>query len=261
LRYKCGFLFSTATIQRASGTGTAQVHINDTIVAKWVADLPTKAVAVPPGEQLISVRVNRQGNDYIATVSNHGGAPMTGYAIALLMYGSGKGTRHFYDVRMLGRPPINPGGSVPERIAGILVDAKPLAAVFADGTTFGDSKDVADLMARRTAKITALAETVSVLCTAQQKGSHKQGAIASLEATTSKVSEATVMLNSIETAVYTEALDKLKRAAPSKEISIPEILSGLENTGKPLFADPVKDASGALYIKSTPTVLSCGAAR
>ena len=158
-------------------------------------------------------------------------------------------------------PQINPGGSVPERIAGILVDAKPLAAVFSDGTTFGDAKDVADLMARRTAKLTALTETVSVLCAAQQQGSDKQGAIASLEATNSKVSEATPMLSSIETAVYTDALDKLKRAAPSREVSIPEILSGLESTGKPLFADPVKDPSGALYIKSTPAALSCGTSR
>ncbi len=212
------------------------------------------ATAHPPE---ITARIDRQGNDYYSVVTNHSGAAMTGYAISIVSYGGGK-TRHFYDLRMLNRPPIKGGGSIQEALRGIIVGAKPLVAVFADGTTFGAPAEVADLMSRRNARLRGLTEMVSILCDAQQKGIDKQTAAATLEKAKTRLSEAgSPMLGSIQIGVLTEAIEKLNRPAPSRPISIQEVLRSVGPLGLPLLEDPVKDSSGAPYIKTSAAQLSC----
>lgn len=234
--------------------------VNQTLVAKWIGEpLPAKVPQKPAGEQLITARVIRLGNDYYSQVSNQSASAMTGYAISIAMYGNNQKTRHFYDLRMLNRPPIKSGASIQERLRGIVVDAKPLVAVFADGTTFGDVREVADLMNRRNARLNALTAIASILCDAQRKGLDKQTAISSLEKSRSKFSDAgTPMLSSIQDAEFGQALEKLKRPAPSRPISIQEVLQALLPAGLPLLEDAVRDPSGVPYIKTTAAQLSCG---
>ena len=235
---------------------------NQTIVGKWTGEAPPKAAPqTPAGDQLMTARIIRQGNDYYSVVGNHSGSAMTAYAISITMYGSNRKVRHFYDARMVGRPPIKPGAAYQEHIGGIVLDARPLVAVFADGTTFGDPREVADLMNRRNAKLTGFAEIASILCNAERQGLDKQTAIASLESSRSKVSAGSTMLSNIEDEAFFVALEKLKRPAPSRPISIPEVLSGIPGAAAPLFEDPVKDLSGGPYIKIAAARLSCGTSK
>jgi len=241
--------------------GTPPRQSSQTVVAKWIGEPPGKPPQQAAGEQTITARIIRLGNDYYSVVSNRSRSAMTGYAIGITMYGSNQNMRHFYDLRMLNRPPVKAGASVQERLHGIVVGARPLVAVFADGTTFGAAAEVADLMNRRNAKLKSLAEIVSILCNAQQQGLDQPTAIASLENAKSKLSNAgSVMLSSIEDAMFAEAIEKLKRPAPSRPISIQEVLQGVAPLGMPLLEDPVKDPSGAAYIKTTGAQLSCKAA-
>lgn len=270
VHFKCEQLDLVTKVERIDAenfTGSLQQTIKvtppnivkRTVVAKWIGEAPEKAVPQKPaGEQLITARIDRLGNDYYSVVTNHSGAAMTGYAISIVMYGSGGRTRHFYDLRMLNRPPIKGGGSVKEALRGIIVGATPLVAVFADGTTFGAPAEVADLMSRRNARLNGLTEMVSVLCNAQQKGIDKQTAAATLEKTKTRLSEVgSPMLATIQIDVLTEAIEKLNRPAPSRPISIQEVLQSVGPLGLPLLEDPVKDASGAPYIKTTAAQLSC----
>jgi hypothetical protein len=112
--------------------------VNETLVAKWIGSFPEKAgTPKVAGTQLMAARIIRQGNDYYSLVDNRSGSPMTGYAISILMYGIGQRIRH------------KPGTNNQEAIRGIVLGANPLAAVFADGGTFGDAKQVSDLMNRQ----------------------------------------------------------------------------------------------------------------
>ncbi len=274
VHFKCAQVDIVSKVQRIDSENfTGSIHetvtdtppriVNQTIVGKWTGEIPQKAAAQKPaGDQLMTARINRMGNDYYSVVGNHSGSAMTAYAISITMYGSSQKIRHFYDARMLGRAPIKPGAANQERIAGIVLNARPLVAVFADGSTFGDPREVADLMNRRTAKLTALVEVASILCNAEQKGAGQQSAIAALEASNTRVSNTgKPMLASIQAAVFSEALEKLKRAAPSRPISISEVLNGIPAVGMPLLEDPVKDPGGSPYIQITAAQFSCGSSR
>jgi hypothetical protein len=274
VHFKCDQLDLVSRFERIDSenfTGTIQQSTKDTpprqttqtVVAKWIGEPPAeKAPQQPAAEQTITARITRLGNDYYSVVSNHSGVAMTGYAISITMYGNNQRVRHFYDLRMLNRPPIKAGASVQEGLHGIVMGATPVAAVFADGSAFGPAAEVADLMNRRKARLNSLTEIAAILCDAQQRGVDKEAAVASLESARSKFANAgTPMLSSIQDAMFSEAIEKLKRPAPSRPISIQEVLQGIQPLGMPLLEDPVRDPSGALYIKTTADQLSCRSAR
>jgi hypothetical protein len=96
--------------------------------------------------------------------------------------------------------------------------------------------------------------TASVLCDAERKHLDKQTATTLLESHR----EPTATLSSIAEAVFNDAPAKLKLAGPSREISMAEVLSGLQKTGAPLFEDSITDPAGAPYLKVDRTQVSCG---
>lgn len=243
--------------------------------AKWLRDscarTPPPAPATvakggsggtqPPVQApLMTARFVRQINDYFSIVANRSTVPMTAYIIAVFPLGGSKARRHFYDERMEGGPPIKPGGSFQQLQTGIVVGISPIAAVFADGSTFGDAKQIAAIMMRRAYKLKALTTMASILCDAERRGLDKQVAIASIES--SKAHEPngdTAMDSTILADGYADMLVQLKLQAPSRPVSMEEALRRIQATGTPLLADPVKDPNGAPYLKTDKAALFCSA--
>jgi hypothetical protein len=198
-----------------------------------------------------------RGNDYVTVVSNHSNSAITAYALAITVY-AGNTLRHFYDARIVGRPSIKPGAAFVEPRRDIVVGVRVLAAVFADGTFFGDPKHVADLMERRRVKLTALAGAVSILCDAQAKGSDLQIVVGALENRKSQFgSSGTARAAGIQTEAYTAVIEKVKRDSLQGSDAFGNALRFLQTSVAPLLEDPVRDPSGQLYLKETPALLSC----
>jgi hypothetical protein len=261
-------------IRIAAGDGSStQEQTRD---AKWLRDscarTPPPAPATvakggaggpqPPAQApLMTARSIRQINDYFSVVVNHSTVPMTAYAVAIVHWGRSEASRHFYDERMEGGPPIKPGGTFQQLQPGIVASVSPIAAVFADGSTFGDAKQIAAIMTRRAYKLKALTTMASILCDAERRGLDKQVAIASIES--SKAHEPngdTAMDSTILADGYTDMLVQLKLKAPSRPVSMEEALRRIQVIGTPLLADSVKDPNGALYLKTDKAALSCSAA-
>ena len=216
------------------------------------------AAQQPSGEPPVTVRMVQQGGtDYYSVVSNHSGSEMTAYAIVMTMYFDGRSVRRYYDVRMSGLPAIKPGASVGQLLPGIAVGMRPVAAVFADGTTFGNPREVADLMNRRNTKLSALSEIASILCDAQPNGLDRQTLIASLESGKSRIDSGSRMAGLIVSSTFNEVIDKLKRTGPSRPASVEELLLGIQVSGRAIIEDPIKDPNGNLYVNIAPARLSC----
>jgi len=238
--------------------------------ATWGNALPSadagKTAAQPAtGARGFTARVLRQGNDYYALIGNSSAVPMTAYSITLMMYGSGQKLRHFYDARLLGRPPIGPGAADQQRIPGIVLGAAPIAAVYADGSSFGPANEVADIMIRRVAKMAAFRSIASILCNAISKGTDKPATVAALAASKRQgggwgsnmpISTAQ-MLENLRGEQFDEPIEELQRAAPSRPISIQEVLDKVLPAARPLLADPVKDPNGMPYVQTTEELLTC----
>jgi hypothetical protein len=211
------------------------------------------------GARAFAARVLRQGNDYYALIHNSSTVPMTAYSISLAMYGSAQMLRHFYDVRLLGRPPIGEGAADQQHIPGIVLGVAPIAAVYADGSSFGPANEVADIMNRRVAKMAAFRAIASILCNAITKGTDKPATVVALAASKRQgggwgsnmpISTAQ-MLENLRGEQFDEPIEELQRAAPSRPVSIQEVLDGVLPAARPLLADPVKDPNGTLYVQTT----------
>jgi len=257
----------------AADGSTTQEQTRD---AKWLRDscakTPPPAPATvakggaggtqPPAQAaLMTARSVRQIHDYFSVVANRSTVAMTAYAVAIVRWGGPQARLHFYDERMEGGSPIKPGGSFQQLQTGIVTGISPIAAVFADGSTFGDAKQIAAIMMRRAYKLKALTTMASILCNAERRGLDKQVAIASIES--SKAHEPngdTAMDSSILAEGYTDMLVQLKLQAPSRPVSMEEALRRIQAIGTPLLADSVKDPNGALYLKTDKAALSCSAA-
>jgi hypothetical protein len=221
-------------------------------LADFAAAQPTLA------ETPVTARLIQQGgNDYYSVVSNRSESEMTAYAIVITMYGNGRRVRHYYDVRMLGRPAIKPGASVQEFVQGIALGVRPLVAVFADGTTFGSPTEVADLMNRRNTKLSALSGIASILCDAQRNGLDRQTLIASLENGKSKIASGSAMAALIVSSTFNEVINKLRRTSLSSPGPIGELLQEIQISGTAIIEDPIKDPNGNPYINISPAQLSC----
>lgn len=207
----------------------------------------TNAAAASPGD----ARVRRQGNGSYVAVTNRSNSPMSAYAVLVVSAG-GRKIRHFYDARIRGNPPIRPGASYEEARPGVAVDARLLAAVYTDGTTFGSAKEVADLMERRKAKLAALTRTVSLLCDAQGKGTDLQTIVSSLETLGSEAQrEGVPMLSSIRSAAFKGMAEKVQRSG------LQTAFDSLAASGSALMKDPIAGEGGRLYIDEIPEHLAC----
>jgi hypothetical protein len=131
--------------------------------------------------------------------------------------------------------------------------------MFTDGTSYGDPKDVAELMERRQVKLTALADAASVLCDAQRKGNDMNLVVGVLEKRKSQFSTTgTPGSAEIQTEVYTAAIDEVKKDSLHGSDAIGNGLRFLQSTGAPLLEDPVRDAGGKPYLRENTVQLSCG---
>jgi hypothetical protein len=212
------------------------------------------ATALPADAQL-----RRLGNDYKGFVVNHGTSALTAYVLLVAHYGNSQLNRHFYDLRMLDYPPIKPGASHLEDFPGIITGVKMIGGVFADGSSYGDQKVVADLMERRNVKLKAFAEIVSNLCQSQRAGLDAKTASSSLEkAEASAAKSGTSMDIAIVNGTYTDSIRILgQQSVKSPGAAIPSTLDKIREWTTGLMADPVRDSSGNLFVTATPAQFTC----
>lgn len=256
---------------------------DETIVGRWLdtscaaapaakpapaaaATAPATASSAPAASQPgagapVVGQLRRTGNQYFAFVANHGQSPLTGYMTIVAHYGSaGAVNCHFYDLRMLNYPPIAAGAVHTEELPGIVTDVKMVAGVFADGSSYGPQKDVADLMERRNVKLNTFRTIVASLCEMQGKGASAQAAVSSLEAARASAPKSgTSMDISIQDGSYVEATHLLQQQMVRNAGSaIPATVDKLREWASGLMADPVRDPGGELYIKANASQFTCG---
>ncbi len=265
-------------------TGTARLEsnltdrIDQTIVAHWLGESCAPPPAAKPGTANTAApassagttagapampvvgQLRRQGNQYFAFVANHGSSPLTGYVTLVAHYGNSQPNRHFYDLRMLDLPPIKAGALYPEELAGIITDVKMIGGVFADGSSYGSQKVVADLMERRNVKLNTLKVIVSNLCEAQRKGLDAQSAMSSLDKAKESAPKLTTSMDiSIQDGTYIEATNILRQqAVRNSTTAIPATLDKIREWASGLMADPVKGPGGNLFVTAAPAQFTCG---
>jgi hypothetical protein len=262
----------TAT-ERTMQAGDPKVGSVHTLTAKWVretcANEPSaaqKAEAKMEAEAPIAVRVDRIGNNYRTVVTNRSKTPLAAYSIGMAGVGGANGLLRVYDARMTGNAPTGPGGTIPEGQQGIIAAAKPVAAIFTDGTTFGNEKEVTLLMDRRRTELKALRAILPVLCNAAAKG-EDGSTLASTTAGTlesarkSASTKGNDMQNSITFNAYTVVINVLRVSKKGHPATVEHAIQFVQGAARPLAADPVKDAGGKLYITAAETELKCGAGK
>jgi hypothetical protein len=228
--------------------------VTETFVGKWV----TGSCGPTPPPTLMAASVSRSGNDYSTHVANLSTVPMTAYSITVSMYGSNAQSRHFYDSRMVGDRPIQPRGSKQEDRAGIVLGAKPIAAIFSDGSTFGDTKEIAAIMARRADRLKGLTAAAAVLCNAQEKNTDREAVLVSLEDRKSKLPNlGASMANEIQQGAIADVILYMKRPVRGHNATIRETLEYVQNSAATLADDPIKDGGGDPYVKPSDARLSC----
>src|SRR4029077_17850503 len=102
------------TVQYEKAGGKQPYKTTTSINAKWVRPNCYGAPAAASGpasaaQALATATFLRIGNDYGTGVVNRSQAEMTAYAVAITRYGNGQTVKHFYNRRMVSRPPIKPG--------------------------------------------------------------------------------------------------------------------------------------------------------
>jgi hypothetical protein len=127
----------------------------ENFAATWVGENASctpltqpQAPAAPQIQPLVTAGFNRLGNNYVTSVTNHSALPVTAYSVLVIMYGSGQMLRHLYYPGVPGYSPVKPGATIQEPRKGILTAVRFLAAIFSDGSTFGDAKEV-DILRQR----------------------------------------------------------------------------------------------------------------
>jgi hypothetical protein len=90
-------------------------------------------------------------NDYFAEVTNHTASPLTAYTILIATYGSGV-YNHLYDSTDMRHFAAKPGNAIVEPLQQGVVGGSLLAAIFADGETYGDPDEVTILECKLEAK-------------------------------------------------------------------------------------------------------------
>jgi hypothetical protein len=262
----------TAT-ERTIQAGEQAITSVNTLTAKWLrescASEPSaaqKAEAKMEAEAPIAVRVERIGNNYRTVVTNRSKVELAAYSIGMAGLGGANGILRVYDARMNGTAPTGQGGTIPEGQQGIITGVKPVAAIFTDGNTFGNEREVTLLMDRRRTQLKTLRAILPVLCGASAKG-EEAGATAGTTAGTlesarkSSGKNGTDMENSIVFNTYTAAINVLRGKKKGRAATVADAIQFVQAAARQMSADPVKDAGGKLYITAAETELKCGAGK
>lgn len=258
----------TAT-ERTMQAGDPAVGSVHTLTAKWVrescANEPSaaqKAEAKMEADAPIAVRVDRIGNNYRTVVTNRSKTPLAAYSIGMAGVGGANGLLRVYDARMTGNAPTGPGGTIPEGQQGIIAGAKPVAAIFTDGTTFGNEREVTLLMDRRRTELKALRAILPVLCNEAAKSEDAGTTAGTLESARKRSStNGNDMQNSIVFNAFTVVINVLRVSKKGHPATVEHAIQFVQGAARPLAADPVKDAGGKLYITVAETELKCGAGK
>jgi hypothetical protein len=255
----------TAT-ERTMQAGDPAVGSVHTLTAKWVrescANEPSaaqKAEAKMEADAPIAVRVDRIGNNYRTVVTNRSKTPLAAYSIGMAGAGGANGILRVYDARMNGTAPTGPGGTIPEGQQGIIAGAKPVAAIFTDGTTFGNEREVTLLMDRRRTQLKTLRAILPVLCSASAKSEEASATVGTLEsARKNSGKNGNDMQNSIVANTFTAAINVLRGRKKGRPATVADALQFVQAAARQMSADPVKDATGKLFITAAETDLKCG---
>jgi hypothetical protein len=199
---------------------------------------------------------------------NYYTAELTGYAIYSTR-GPGsalKGTV-IEDFRVVGRPPMKPGErrlmdirspSIPsDYVAGAAYPlGMAIAAIYTDGTTFGDSKVLAAMIGKRRGMIAALTAISGTLC----KLGTQQASVAEVDAALTRQHAAEDGRSATEKAGRDAAYDYVSRALhPRGRLTDRQAIKrswDLLDQVRTGLADPIKDSSGQATIPAAPT-LAC----
>jgi hypothetical protein len=254
-------------MERTVQAGDRAITSVHTLTAKWLrescANEPSaaqKAEAKMEADAPIAVRVDRMGNNYRTVVTNRSNRPLAAYSIGMAGLGGANGILRVYDARMSGNTPTGPGGTIPEGQQGIITGVKPVAAIFSDGTTFGNEKEVTLLMDRRRTELKTLRAILPVLCNAAAKSEDASATAGTLEsARKSSPNNGNDMQNSIVFNAYTAVINVLRGSKKGHPATVADAIQFVQGAARPLAADPVKDAGGKLYITVAETELKCGA--
>jgi hypothetical protein len=195
-------------------------------------------------------------------------AQLTGYAIFNQegSFNSSLGTE-INDYRLRGESPMNPGESrrftdrympiAPNYAKGVTYpQASAIAAVYSDGTTFGDPGVLAVMMDQRRGMISALTDIGATICTMGKQGASVDDIQKALGKQQANETAQSAAEKGGSGAAYTLILKALNGRASDKDVIVRRALDKLTQVRAAAAADPVKDASGRLAI-SAPPALSC----
>jgi hypothetical protein len=210
-------------------------------------------------EAPIAAANERHGNSYQSAVTNRTDKVITAYTIFVEMYGAGQVRSHIYDSATLVSGPLKPHAAIREGQPGIVVDVKPEAVIFADGSTWGGPKEIESMMQRRVVRLKTLKAIGSSLCESHRKMLTSEEAAEALETKEkSASSEGTDILNAVQRKAYDSTINFMRVARKGAKPSIAETLKALQVDASALADDPVKDANGTLYISKADAQLPCG---
>jgi hypothetical protein len=210
-------------------------------------------------EAPIAAANERHGNSYESAVTNRTDKVITAYTIFVRMYGAGQVRSHIFDSATLVSGPLKAHATIREGQPGIVVDVKPEAVIFADGSTWGGPKEIESMMQRRVVRLKTLKAIGVSLCESKRKLLTSEESAQALEAKEKSVpSEGTDLLNAVQRKAYDSTINFMRVARKGAKPTIAETLKALQVDSNALADDPVKDASGKLYITKADTIIACG---
>ncbi len=252
---------------RTVNLGDQPATTTSTVTGTFIRDdcaAPKTAKQIEQDKRLaeapIAAANERHGNDYESAVTNRTDKVISAYTIFVEMWGAGQTRSHIYDSATLMDRPLKPHATIREGQPGIVVDVKPEAVIFADGSTWGGPKQIESMMQRRMVRLKALKSIGASLCDSQRKKLTSEDAAEELEAKKRAApSLGNDMLNAVQTKAYDGTITYMRVPRKGGKASIADTLKALQADATPLAADPVKDANGKLYISKPETVLACSA--
>jgi hypothetical protein len=243
---------------------------NSTLTAHWIREdcaTPKTAKQVENDKRIaeapIAAATERHGNDYVSAVTNRTDKVISAYTIFVVMWGSGSVRSHIYDSATLMDRPLKPHATIRESQRGIVVDVKPEAVIFVDGTTWGGPKEVEDMMQRRVTRLKTIKAIAASLCDLQKKGASGEQAAATLEANKKSAPNAGSQLQTaVQEKAYDDFITYLRRPRNGgAKTTVAQAIAAAQANATPLAADPVKDANGNLYTTKAETQMACRAVR
>ena len=251
---------------RTVNVGDQPATATTTITGKFLREdcaAPKTAKQVENDKRLaeapIAAANERHGNNYVSAVTNRTDKVITAYTIFVEMWGAGQTRSHVFDSATLVSGPLKPHATIREGQPGIVVDVKPEAVIFADGTTWGGPKQIEEMMQRRVVRLKTLKAIAASLCDSQKKMLTSAEAAEALGAEEKLAPpEGTDMMNAVQRKAYDSTISYMRVPHKGAKPTITETLKALQVNASALAEDPVKDANGKLYISKADVQLSCG---